>query len=161
MSGHGTEPRVRTSWRLCTQSYLNPVWKKVGGLLRFNLNDIPAPATISDATVSTWQEYWAATAVTLQAHRVTQAWDEGTGTSSGGCTGDGATWYDATTGVQWASQGGDYDPANAASLAKPASQTSSWDRLDITGLAQQWVDGTAANLGVLLKLASGPMSGRT
>ncbi|HYS33764.1 MAG TPA: Ig-like domain-containing protein, partial [Streptosporangiaceae bacterium] len=128
------------------------------GLLRFNLNDIPASATISRATLSLWQEYWASNAVTLEAHRVTRAWTQGSGTANGGCTGDGATWYDATTGVQWSSQGGDYDPANAAGLAKPASQTSSWDRLDITGLAQQWADGSAPNLGVLLKLASEPLS---
>ena len=128
------------------------------GLMRFNLNDIPASATITNATLSIWQEYWASTAVTLEAHRVTRAWTQGTGTASGGCTGDGATWYDATTGVQWTGQGGDYDPAVAASLSKPANQTSSWDRLDITSLAQQWTGGAAPNLGVLLKLSSEPQT---
>ena len=127
------------------------------GLLRFSLNDIPADATITKATLSVWQQYGTSNAVTLEAHRVTRAWTEGTGTNtSPQCTGDGATWYDATTGVSWASQGGDYDATAAASLAKPAGQQPSWDNLDITGLAQQWVDGGAANLGVLLKLASEP-----
>ncbi len=125
------------------------------GLLRFSLNDIPAAAAISKATLSVWQAYPASDAATVEAHRVTRAWTQGTGTNTNPqCTGDGATWYDATTGVSWASQGGDYDPTAAASLAKPAGQQPSWDNLDITGLAQQWVNGSAPNLGVLLKLSS-------
>jgi RHS repeat-associated protein len=130
------------------------------GLLRFSLNDIPATATITKATLSVWQEYGTSNAVTLEAHRVTRAWTEGSGIdgSSNPCTGDGATWYDATTGVSWTNQGGDYASAAAASLAKPASQPPSWDNLDVTGLAQQWVNGSQPNLGVLLKLSSEPLS---
>src|SRR6266851_4169686 len=129
------------------------------GLLRFSLNDIPASATISKATLSVWQEYGTSAAVTLEAHRVTRAWTQGTGTNaSPKCTGDGATWYDAATGVSWGSQGGDYDGTAAASLAKPASQQPSWDSLDVTGLAQQWAGGAAPNLGVLLKLSSEPLT---
>src|SRR6266851_163782 len=127
------------------------------GLLRFSLNDIPAAAAISKATLSVWQEYGTSAAVTLEAHRVTRAWTQGTGTNaSPQCTGDGATWYDAATGVSWDGQGGDYDGTAAASLAKPASQQPSWDSLDVTGLAQQWAGGAAPNLGVLLKLSSEP-----
>jgi RHS repeat-associated protein len=126
------------------------------GLLRFNLNDIPATATISRATLSVWQEYATPNAVTLEAHRVTRAWTQGSGTGS--CTGDGATWYDATTGVSWTNQGGDDDSTAAASLAKPAGQQPSWDNLTITGLAQQWINGSAPNLGVLLKLSSETLS---
>jgi RHS repeat-associated protein len=128
---------------------------KYRGLLRFTLNDIPATATITNATLSVWQQYGAANAATLEAHRVTRAWTQGSGNAQ--CTG-GATWYDATTGATWASQGGDYDPVVAASLAKSANQSSSWDNLAIRDLAQQWVSGAQPNLGVLLKLGSEPLA---
>jgi RHS repeat-associated protein len=128
---------------------------KYRGLLRFTLNDIPATATITNATLSLWQKSRTSNAVTLEAHRVTRAWTQGSGNAQ--CTG-GATWYDATTGATWASQGADYDPVVAASLAKPASQSSSWDNLDVRDLAQQWVSGAQPNLGVLLKLNSEPLA---
>ncbi len=129
------------------------------GLLRFSLNDIPANAAISNATLSLWQEYPTSAAVTLEAHRVTRAWTQGSGSNSNQvCGGGGATWYDATTGVSWASAGGDYY-ASAATLAKPASQPPAWDSLDITGMAQKWVSGIEPNLGVLLKLSSEPLTG--
>ncbi len=127
------------------------------GLLRFSLNDIPPTATISNATLSLWQSYPTGNAVTLEAHQATRAWTEGTGVNDNAqCTGDGATWYDATTGVNWDGQGGDYVGTAAASLAKAADQQPSWDNLNLTTLTQQWVNGSAANLGVLLKFATEP-----
>ncbi len=127
------------------------------GLMRFNLNDIPATATVSNATLSLWQSYPTGNAVTLEAHQVTRAWTEGTGVNDNAqCTGDGATWYDATTGVNWNAQGTDYVATAAANLAKAANQQPSWDNLNVTNLAQQWVNGSAANLGVLLKFATEP-----
>jgi RHS repeat-associated protein len=127
------------------------------GLLRFSLNDIPPTATISNATLSVWQSYPTGNAVTLEAHQATRAWTEGTGINDNAqCTGDGATWYDASTGVNWDAQGGDYVATAAASLAKAAGQQPSWDNLNLTSLTQQWVNGGAANLGVLLKFATEP-----
>jgi RHS repeat-associated protein len=127
------------------------------GLLRFSLNDIPAAATITKATLSLWQQNGMPAAATLEAHRVTRGWAPGSGTNSNPRCTTGATWYDAGTGVPWSSAGGDFDAA-AASVAKPASQSPSWDSLDVTGMAQQWVSGAAPNLGVLLKLASEPQT---
>jgi RHS repeat-associated protein len=128
------------------------------GLLRFTLNDIPASATVSNATLSLWQQYAASNAVTLEAHRVTRSWTEGSGSNTNVLCGSGATWYDAAPGVSWTSQGGDYDSTVAASLAKPANQASGWDNLSITSLVQHWVSGAQPNLGVLLKLSSEPLA---
>src|SRR5262249_15369918 len=111
------------------------------GLLRFPLNDIPPAATVTNATLSLWQQYHASNAVTLEAHRVTRSWTEGSGSNANVVCGSGATWYDAAPGVSWAnpSGGGDYDSTVAASLSKSASQPSGWDNLDIKSLVQQWV----------------------
>ncbi|MDQ1700020.1 MAG: hypothetical protein QOG34_1883, partial [Frankiaceae bacterium] len=124
------------------------------GLVKFNVGDIPATATVTRATLSLWQAFGQSTATTVEAHRVTRGWNPGTGGANGNypCTGDGATWYDATgAGSQWTTQGGDYDSTVAASVAKPANQQPGFDNFDISGLAQQWVGGGAPNLGVLLR----------
>ena len=128
------------------------------GLLRFALNDIPASATVTSATLSLWQQYGASNALTLEAHRVTRSWIEGSGSNMNVLCGSGATWYDAAPGVTWTGQGGDYDSTVVASLAKPAGQSNSWDNVSIASLVQQWVNGSAPNLGVLLKMSSEPLS---
>src|SRR5262249_13296810 len=79
------------------------------GLIRFSLNDLPATATVTNATLSLWQSYPTGNAVTLEAHQVTRSWTEGSGLNDNPqCTGDGATWYDSTTGVSWNGPGADY-----------------------------------------------------
>ncbi|TMD16321.1 MAG: DNRLRE domain-containing protein [Chloroflexi bacterium] len=89
---------------------------------------------------------------------MTRAWGEGTGVSNpAACTGNGATWYEANAGVNWTNQGGDFatgtnDVSPAVSLT--AGQSSGWDAYDITSIAQQWVNASAPNLGVLLKYDS-------
>jgi RHS repeat-associated protein len=128
------------------------------GLLRFALNDIPASATVTSATLSLWQQYGASNALTLEAHRVTRSWIEGAGSNMNVLCGSGSTWYDAAPGVTWTGEGGDYDSTVVASLAKPAGQSNSWDNLSIASLVQQWVGGSAPNLGVLLKMSSEPLS---
>ncbi len=124
-------------------------------LVKFNLADIPAKASISAATLALWQFYSDPIAVTAEAHRVTRDWLPGSGTNSPvTCTGDGATWYDATGGTPWTAPGGDYDPSVAAAVSKPANQPPAFDNFDLTALVQQWTNGSAANLGVLVKLAN-------
>ncbi|MCA1720794.1 MAG: DNRLRE domain-containing protein, partial [Actinobacteria bacterium] len=124
-------------------------------LVKFDLADIPAKAAVTSASLALWQLYSDPQAVTAEAHRVTREWTAGTGTGSPAtCTHDGATWYDATGTTPWTANGGDVDPAVAASVAKPANQPAGFDTFDITALAQQWANGSAPNLGVAVRLAS-------
>jgi len=120
-----------------------------------SLNDIPTNSTITKATLSLFRYNAVNLPATVHAYRVTRAWGEGTGVSSpASCTGNGATWYEANGGVNWTNQGGDFatgasDTSAAVSLA--ANQAAGWDSYDISAIAQQWVNGGAPNLGVLLK----------
>src|SRR5262249_6835544 len=113
---------------------------------------------------SLWQETGAPAAVTLVARRVTRAWEQGSDCSvypfAGGgtlVTRTGATWQDASPGVEWSSPGGDYYSVGVT-LAKPAGQPPSWHSLDITGMTKRGVSGIARTLGLLLKLDSEPLT---
>jgi RHS repeat-associated protein len=119
------------------------------------LSDIPTNSTITKATLSLFRYNAVNLAATVHAYRATRAWGEGTGVSNpASCTGNGATWYEANGGVNWTNQGGDFatgssDTSAAVSLA--ANQAAGWDAYNISSIAQQWVNGGAPNLGVLLK----------
>jgi hypothetical protein len=84
----------------------------------------------------------------VSVHRVQRDWIEGTG--SGGGTADGATWNTFDSSTPWTTQGGDYDPAVVASSPITAA-TGDWESWDISTLVRDWVDGSAANHGLLLK----------
>src|SRR5262245_22732801 len=109
-------------------------------LLYFDLSGIPAGATIQSAVM---ELFYASTRVStteaLRVHRLTRSWTE-----------LGATWrtYDGTN--NWATQGGDYDPAVAAS-ANLDGTVNVWKQWTITPLVQTWVNGTFTNYGVLLE----------
>lgn len=122
------------------------IWRAALG---FDLGDIPTGATINSANLSLWQYYHAEAPMTVNVHRVTRSWKEGTGINQ--CTNDGVTWYQPEGGINWTSQGGDFDPTPAAQVSKAANEGSHWDNFNITQLVQQWVTGQAPNLGMILK----------
>ncbi len=115
-------------------------------VLRFDLSGIPAGATIQSAVM---ELYYASTRVStaeaLRLHRITRSWTE-----------LGATWrtYDGVN--NWATQGGDFDPAVVAS-ANLDGTVNVWKQWIITSLVQSWASGTFTNYGVLLE--SPPASG--
>ena len=76
----------------------------------------------------------------LEIHRVTQAF-----TSS-------VTWNKYNGTSTWATAGGDYDSTVAATATAPT--TSDWVDWYPTKLVAQWVNGTQANNGLLLKATS-------
>ncbi|MFB3880959.1 MAG: DNRLRE domain-containing protein [Armatimonadota bacterium] len=81
--------------------------------------------------------------VTIGAHRVTAAWNESQ-----------VTWNKRDSANNWASAGGDFDAATAASslidnLVRTASTT--WHSFVLTQLVKDWLDGVHPNLGLLLK----------
>ncbi len=123
------------------------IWRP---LLRFDLRDIAPEMAISAATLSLWHPDTTTTALTVRAHRLTANWEEGSGVDT--CAADGATWYETTGGVRWTQDGGDFDPAAAATLAIPSGSQAGWSQWSMTSLAQQWAAGTYPNDGLLFKL---------
>lgn len=123
--------------------------------LTFDLPGIPSTAKVTNATLKLYADTMPPThTINVEAHRMTGAWQQGTGglpTSSTTCTGDGATWYESDGGVSWHTQGGDFDPTVAASVQHTAADDAGWDSFNIASIVQQWVNGTAPNLGVLFK----------
>jgi hypothetical protein len=104
------------------------------GILAYDLSTIPANATVLAATAWFWVD--TATSSPLRIHRVTDAWTE--------------------NGVTWGNTGADVDPLVLASFAPtPAGQHVS---ADLTGLTQDWLDGTHRNQGVMLIGASSQQS---
>ena len=121
-------------------------------LVAFDLRNIPVGATVRSATLSLWQYSSPnSTPVTVEVHRTLRTWDEGGGYTK--CTGDGATWYEATGGQPWGSEGGDYDATVEASISQQADVADHYDDFNLTGLVGRWVAGTVPNNGVVLRLA--------
>jgi len=120
-------------------------------LLNFDLHDIPANAAVSAASLSLWQTNVLRGSGTVNVHRLTGDFAEGTAINT--CSGDGATWYDRSPAVKWGSAGGDFDSTVIAGKAKTAGDQPQWDTFSVTPVVQQWVRGDAPNLGFLLKLA--------
>lgn len=121
-------------------------------LLRFDLGDIPIDATVTAATLSLWHPDTTGSALTVNVHRATSPWQEGTSTDQ--CTGDGTTWYESDGGVKWAQDGGDFDSSVAASLGIAAGQSAGWHAFDLTSLTQSWAHGDYPNDGLLLKASA-------
>lgn len=118
---------------------------KMFGLLRFDLSSLPADSKVVTATLGVYH-FGGSTSyaipLNLGAHRLLRSWDENT-----------ATWNKASSSVSWQQPGamGPNDREATASGSIDLNQTSGWGKINITGLAQKWVDGSAANYGVLLK----------
>jgi RHS repeat-associated protein len=122
-------------------------------LLQFDLRDVPANATVSNATLSLHTDLMPpAQTVTVNVHRVTSLWKEGGGL--GECGVDGANWNDTQSGVKWKTAGGDYDSTVVASKVHTANDVEGWDDFNVASAVQKWVSADAPNLGLLLKFAS-------
>lgn len=130
------------------------------GLFSFDLRQIPADATITSATFSYFYEPTSVQVGPVNLHRATAAWEEGSANSS--CDGSGATWSDAAGGaVAWTSAGGDYIPTAIASASPTSRSAGGWDDFAIAELVQDWIDGSAPNHGLLVRLATEPSGSTT
>ena len=126
-------------------------WSKYRAALRFDLQGIPAGASVTGATLSLFHGTSTQPVdrpeppMTIGVYRMTRDWLEGTTCS------DGANWDQARPGTPWTTAGGDFDPSAVASLSVPANETPRTHAYGVTSLVQQWVSGQAPNLGLLLK----------
>lgn len=125
-------------------------------ILAFDTSGIPAGTLISSAVLNLYVSATvSANAVTktLTAFQVTEAWVEGTKNGSGSA--DGVTWARKNESTNWATAGGSYaTPAAGAVTIADTGFRAGWIAIDITGLAQAWIDGVAPNYGVIVTLSS-------
>ena len=128
-------------------------------LLRFDLKDIPAKATITKADLGLTYIASSNTDTGMRAHRMTQGWTEGTVTSAQCGPGAGATWRESAPGVQWRkatayATGGTYDATGIAPVGGTHSRaTAGTDTFNLTSMVQAWSNGSP-NHGLLLKQAT-------
>ncbi|MEH1054735.1 DNRLRE domain-containing protein [Micromonospora sp. CPCC 206171] len=115
-------------------------------LVRFDLRDIPAGATVSAATLSmSYQGSGYGGQVGVR--RINREWSEGAAT--GACDGSGANWNEAQAGVRWRTAGGDIEAASATLPARSRTAAGS-ESVDVAALVRQWVAGVAPNHGAVL-----------
>ena len=119
-------------------------------ILDFDLRAIPADATVETATLSLWHgTTWNDDPATIDVHRLTRAWTEGT---VSGCNGQGADWKETVGGTNWSTLGGDFAPTIYATVTQPGGVNSpAWHDFNVKTLVEAWTGGTAANLGLMLK----------
>jgi hypothetical protein len=110
-------------------------------LLKFNVDAIPANASVSEAEVMLHIDNTQTTNVAIAeyvARRMTQSW-----------TGQ-ATWATHNGTTAWAQPGGDYAVSSAPGTELNGS-TTGYRALDATAMTDAWVNGTHPNLGMLVK----------
>ena len=95
-------------------------------LLRFDFYGIPPGAVISDATLYVYHQEGSGPNPTIEVHRLTSNWTE--------------------TGVTWNNRPG-HSPAIYDAVA--VGTVAGWISWDVTGLVQNWVNGTVNNLSLI------------
>jgi chitodextrinase len=120
-------------------------------LLRFDLSSIPANATINSATLGVYIYGYNNNGGgnTIRAHRALQNWSE-----------SAATWNIYAAGQNWQAagmgSGTDYTASVAATATVGYTPANVWGNFTLTSLVQSWVNGSAANQGVMLLAGNGP-----
>lgn len=117
-------------------------------LIKFTLPDIPANAVIISAKLTMNKTGGASNAATgIALHQVLSDWTEGGGSCSG--SNGAASWNLRQTGTSWSKAGGDFATLPASVVTVGAN--GAYD-FDVTGIVSSWVNGSAQNYGVLLKI---------
>jgi Bacterial Ig domain len=117
-------------------------------LYKFDVSTIPTTATINTANLTLVSTAVTSnTAYTINAHRLTRAWTDGTLCAAAGVP----NWTNSATGVLWTTAGGDFNAAVEANTSVTTTGTYNWS---MNSLVQSWVNLTNTNNGVLLKYAN-------
>lgn len=106
------------------------------GLIAFDLTAVPAGSRVIGAALNLYLESSNGANDVVQARALTRAWVEAQ-----------ATWNNAENSRTWSAQGGDYVADIAGTLV---ADTVGWKTMDLTALAQRWVDQPTENHGFLL-----------
>ncbi|MCL4297229.1 MAG: DNRLRE domain-containing protein [Anaerolineae bacterium] len=125
-SNFGSDPDLRTK----------PPATPRNTLIQFDLSGVPANSAVTCAAFLLSQASATTTGQSIQIHRVTAAWVESQ-----------ATWNNRTSANPWTTPGGDFDPTVAATFVPSATI----HVINITSLAQFWMNNPAVNFGLLLE----------
>jgi hypothetical protein len=124
-------------WNDATSPLLRTGTSPSGGprqsLIRFDMSPVPTGVMVLSATLRLYQTYREGDS-TINLHRITSPWTEAT-----------VTWN--SFGI-----GGNFDPAVAASFV--ASSGFGIRTVDVTSLAQGWLNGSVPSHGVLIEEAN-------
>ena len=126
------------------------------GVFEFDLSSIPSGVTITSVSfnfeVTLQGGPNGEAAVDFALHRVTAAWDEGTGASNiGDPEGGPVSWIMRTAADPWTTLGGDFDPTEVGIVFVDGPANYSISTSALVDVIQDMVDGTEANNGFLLK----------
>jgi hypothetical protein len=109
-------------------------------VVRFDLSPVPPGCNVVSANLGFYyfEQHYTDRSPTFGAHRMTIDWEEAT-----------ATWNERTSGNDWATAGGDFDPAPVANVVAAAG-VYGWLVWNIAPLASAWLAGTQPNFGVII-----------
>jgi parallel beta-helix repeat protein len=130
----------------CMQDLLRVGYKQQSvAFVRFDVSSIPADAVVTRAVLQLYSLGWSGANITMGAYYITRT-----------VTLCEATWTQAQTGNPWSQPGANDISADRRPGAESTLTTSgiaTWYDLDLTAVAQGWVNGSLANNGVLLRPA--------
>lgn len=117
--------------------------QQYAGLLRFDLSAVPYGATVSSATLQVYATGWSGANISVSPYVILRP-----------VALSQATWNQAANGNLWALAGCNDTVTDRRATAESTFTTSGlykWYSLDVTGAVQEWVNGTLANNGWLLR----------
>ena len=120
--------------------------QQYAALLRFELPPIPTNAIVTQASLQLYAPGWGGLDMTVDAYRILRTVNL--------CQ---ATWNQAQEGNAWGTPGCNNtvtDRGAAPDSSVPMALNFPWCILDLAALVQDWVNGSLANNGVLLRAAS-------
>lgn len=125
------------------------------GLVAFDLSSLPSGITIDSAKLV--MSLSSSTNNTLEIHKVTSNWTEGSSSATGGAgvaaTANDVTWlHSSYSTVFWTTAGGDFETTAAATASISAGATSvSFSGTALTAQVAAWIANPTTNYGWLLK----------
>ena len=111
-------------------------------VIKFNLQDIPFGSTILSASLSLYAYDKSTTSgdEVIDIHKLTSDWEE-----------SAITWNDKSSGVPWGTAGGDFSSPRSGFIQTGLVENEYKESSDISPLIQSWVNGSSANLGLIIK----------
>ena len=124
------------------------------GLIRFDLADLPAGASINSVSVELNMSRTIAGSVPVSLHNVLADWGEGASNAPGregkGATAeaDDATWlHTKFSNTTWSTAGGDFTSAASATVQVGGTGKYTWSSAQLATDVASWVSNPAANFG--------------
>jgi len=107
-------------------------------LIEFNLSSIPSAAVIQNATLELYVTNKGMLTPVINIYRINNSWTE-----------LGTTWNSRNGSLNWNTAGG--DTGTIIWTNTTISNKDTWYTWNITSLAQNWINGTYPNYGIMLK----------